>query len=63
MDRRVTSPTWGSPPLCKQALRSYSASSEIKVIKIIFIIMLYKLVLTFSILRVWIKFSLELFKH
>ena len=22
MDRRVTSPTWGPPPPCKQALRS-----------------------------------------
>ena len=29
MDRRVTSPTWGSPPQCKQALRS-SHSSEFK---------------------------------
>ena len=50
-DRRVTSPTRGSPPPCKQALRSYSATIQTKVIKIIFIIMLYKLVLTFSILR------------
>ena len=23
VDRRVTSPTWGSPPTCKQALRPY----------------------------------------
>ena len=61
MDRRVTPPKWvtlptlSSPPLCKQALRSYSAAIQIKVVKIIFIIMLYKLVPTFSIPRLWIK--------
>ena len=29
MDRRVTSPTWGPPPSCKQALKALSILSEL----------------------------------
>ena len=29
MDKRVTSPTWDSPPQCKQALKALSILSEL----------------------------------
>ena len=30
MDRRVTSPAWGYPPRCKQAIRNYKKSSALR---------------------------------
>ena len=30
MDRRVTSPTWGSPTPCKQALKLVKATQKLK---------------------------------